>query len=112
MIKTADHALSWSAWKAARCVHQPVYRRSEWCVVEFILAAHRRCMDNTYTTIPVCEALIERNPHVSRVQAAALTMEGLVRVNGYPARHPHQRVRPTDEVTIDGYRSPVMSVAR
>lgn len=59
-------------------------------------------MDDPFETRLVCEALIEQNPGLDRVQAAALTMEGLVRVNGYPVRHPRQRVHRTDQVTIDG----------
>ncbi|MFI2228684.1 hypothetical protein [Nocardia testacea] len=59
-------------------------------------------MNNSPTTGSVYEALIAQNPQVGRSQAIALTMEGLVLVNGRPARHPDQYIRSGDEVTIDG----------
>lgn len=59
-------------------------------------------MNTSQTGGLVYEALIAQNPQVGRSQAIALTMEGLVLVNGRPARHPDQYVRSGDEVTIEG----------
>ncbi|MFD1814408.1 S4 domain-containing protein [Rhodococcus gannanensis] len=63
-------------------------------------------MSNALAGTPVCDALVEQNPHVGRAQAVALVMEGLVLVNGRPARHPAQLVRPTDKVTVAGFLVP------
>ncbi len=68
----------------------------------FTGAGQHPAMDAIYDTLPVWEALIEQNSHVDRMQAVALAMEGLILVNGHPARHPNQRVRPADEVAIAG----------
>ncbi|MGW6334274.1 hypothetical protein [Nocardia rhamnosiphila] len=59
-------------------------------------------MEESQVAGSVYEALIAQHPHVGRGQAIALTMEGLVLVNGRPARHPDQYVRTGDEITIDG----------
>lgn len=72
----------------------------------FIQAAHAATMNDEFDCRPVCDTLVEQNPHVTRAQAVALAMEGLVLVNGRPARHPGQLVRPTDQVTVDGYPVP------
>lgn len=73
----------------------------------FTGAAQAVNMNDVSACKPVCDALVEQNPDVGRSQAAALVMEGLVLVNGLPARHPGQVVGPTDHVTIAGTPMPV-----
>ncbi|MGW5386369.1 hypothetical protein [Nocardia sp. NPDC003963] len=63
-------------------------------------------MQSSPTGVPVHEALTARHPHIGRGQAVALTMEGLVLVNGFPARHPDQCVRPGDAVTLQDFSAP------
>lgn len=75
-------------------------------LVPFIAVADDPEMNDSSIAHLVCDALIAQNPQLDRMQAVALTMEGLVHVNGCPARHPSQRVRRTDQVTIDGSPSP------
>ncbi|WP_157051028.1 S4 domain-containing protein [Rhodococcus sp. RD6.2] len=58
-------------------------------------------MNDVSACKPVCDALVEQNPGVGRSQAAVLAMEGLVLVNGLPARHPGQVVGPTDRPRHD-----------
>ncbi|MFF0816931.1 S4 domain-containing protein [Rhodococcus sp. NPDC003318] len=64
-------------------------------------------MNDALACRPVRDVLLEQNPHVAPAQASALVMEGLVLVNGRPARHPGQLVRPTDRVTVAGAPTPV-----